>query len=232
MRLVSLAIASGMVALCIALATLASCNSILGIDRAMLVSYASSPRSVDDGGDPLTCENYCATMDQNCQGEYLEFLPGVCVPFCQKYLSTQPGQHYAYPADTPDSVDSLGCRLWHAHAAADEGPAVHCRHAGLLGSDKCGGPCEPFCRLVFSFCSDDEGVYPYDGGQQECESVCGDGTAYGYDRDAGDLVDNMLVQIESGNSLNCRLWHLETAFQKMQPNPHCYHTAAVSDTCR
>jgi len=232
MRVVSLAVALSTVALCFGIATLASCNAVLGIERATLLSDASSGASSgDDGGDPLTCENYCALMDNNCQGENLEYLPGVCLPFCQRYIRTQPGQHYVYPSDTPDSVDSLGCRLWHAHAAGDEGPDVHCRHAGLLGADKCGGPCEPFCRLDWSYCSDDEGIYPYDGGQPECQRVCGDGTAYTYDRDAGDLVDDTLAMIESGNTLNCRLWHLETAFQKMQPDPHCLHTAPISATC-
>lgn len=217
--------------LCAALAALPSCNSILGIDRATLETEAGTGGD-DAGSDPLTCENYCALMDNNCQGENLEYLPGVCIPLCQKYIRTQPGPHYVYPTDTPDPTDSLGCRLWHAHAAQDEGPATHCRHAGPLGADKCGGPCEPFCRLVWSFCSDDQGIFPYDGGQPECQAICGDGTAFSYNRDAGDLVDDMLNMLESGNTLNCRLWHLETAIQKNLPDPHCLHTAAVSETCR
>jgi hypothetical protein len=235
MKLAWLTIVSGTLSVGAGLATLTSCNAILGIERAQLESDASSEAGVagnDGGGDPLTCENYCALMDQNCQGENLEYLPGVCLTICQMYLRPQPGRHYDYPSETPEAMDSLGCRLWHAHAAQDEGPAIHCRHAGLLGTDQCGGPCEPFCRIVYTYCSDDNRIFPYDGGQRECEAVCGDGTAYRYARDAGDLVDDALNMIESGNTLNCRLWHIETAIQKNLPDPHCFHTAAVSDTCR
>lgn len=223
------------------LAALSSCNAILGIERASPEPDAASDSALaandagggDDGGaDPLTCENYCALMDKNCQGEYLEYLPGVCLQLCQAYIRPQPGRHYEYPSETPEPIDSLGCRLWHAHAAEDEGPSTHCRHAGPLAADQCGGPCEPFCRIVYSYCSDDHGINPYDGGQLECEAVCGDGTAFPYERDAGDLLDNTLTMIESGNTLNCRLWHLETAMQKALPDTHCPHTATVSETCR
>jgi hypothetical protein len=30
--------------------------------------------------------------------------------------------------------------------------------------------------------------------------------------------------IEFGNTLNCRLWHLETAVQLNDPQTHCPHT--------
>jgi hypothetical protein len=209
-------------------------------------SCIASSGSTSDGGnsDPLTCENYCLLMDMNCQGDNLEYRThDVCLDICDNYIRLQPSGHYAYPSDTPDGNDSLGCRLWHAHAAQED-PAMHCRNAGPLGGDYCGGPCGPFCQIVLSYCTVDHwvttgiiqerdgGVYPYEGGISECDWVCGTGDAFSYLRGAGDLVDPNGMMIQSGNTLNCRLWHLETAIEDSQPVPLCLHTAAVSATCR
>jgi hypothetical protein len=44
--------------------------------------------------------------------------------------------------------------------------------------------------------------------------------------DAGDTT------LESGNTLNCRLWHLETAYTSDEFGTfHCPHTRRVSSTC-
>jgi hypothetical protein len=216
------------------------CNTVLGIERAMLEpSEAGADANVvpgDDGGaatsdgaDPLTCTNYCAVMMQNCTGLQQEYLSNdVCMKMCG-YMAR--GQFYA-PANEPDSVDTLGCRLWHANTAAMH-PEVHCRHAGPLGSDLCGGPCEPFCSLDWHFCTDDNGVAVYDGQVTGCESVCtGDGGLPYVRGDSGDIVDPSGSMIEMGNTLNCRLWHLETAIDENLPMTHCPHTGAVSATCQ
>jgi hypothetical protein len=234
MTAASLSVAANALALCSAIATLASCNSILGIDRATLIDAGSEAGVAgDDGGDPLTCENYCAILDKACTGENLEYkTTQLCLDMCAQFFLPA-SQHYAYPDDPPppDAGDTLGCRLWHAHAAQDEDPAMHCRHAGLLGYEKCGGPCQPFCRIVHDFCYDQSPpADPYDGGVRECVGVCNDGP-FSYDLTRGDLRDTMM-EIDNGNTLNCRLWHLETAYQLMLPQMHCPHTGEVSATCR
>jgi hypothetical protein len=209
------------------IAALGACNTVLGIERATLLDGGSGESG---GSDPLTCANYCAVIMQNCSGTNPEYLSSdVCLAMC-RYLA--PGTFYPYPSVTPDNVDSLGCRLWHAHSAAAD-PKTHCRHAGPLGPDVCGGPCGPFCNLDWRFCADDNGIYPYDGGMSQCQTACTSSANFQYAKDdSGDLVDDKAAMIESGNTLNCRLWHLETAMELSKPDPHCYHTAQQSMTCQ
>ena len=213
------------------IATLDACNAVLGIERATLL--------VDEGGDaggigadstdPLTCSNYCTAIMQNCTGSNLEYLSNdVCLTMCG-YMTK--GQFYPQSTE-PDNVDSLGCRLWHANTAAMH-PETHCRHAGPLGSDLCGGPCNPFCSLDWHYCTDDKGIGVYEGQVMGCESVCSGDAGFDYVKDSGDLVDpSSGAMIEMGNTLNCRLWHLETAIDKNDPTTHCPHTGQQSMTCQ
>jgi len=218
----------------------AGCNGILGIERATLESDAGgSDADAGDGGadedapgvvapppDPLTCENYCTVIMQNCTDSNREYLsPAVCLKLCGYIIQTDlTNPYYPYPGPTPDNRDSLGCRLWHAHSAKND-PATHCRHAGPLGADQCGGPCEPFCNLDWRYCDDDNQIHVYAGQVTGCESVCDGGLPYD-EGDSGDLVDT------THNTLNCRLWHLETAIDEGDPTTHCPHTGEQSATCQ
>lgn len=231
-------------------APLLGCNSVLGIDSATLAVDASSdapPINVDS--DPLTCANYCKVVAQNCSGEFVEYLPSAtpgadgstdpCMVLCTNYLARNPGTYV--PPDGPEPQASAGqpgtlaCRLWHAHAAGStKHPEIHCRHAGPLGSELCGDPCASFCNLDFSYCVDDNGVPAYSS-QAQCQSVCLDtnggalsDAGFIYDQTVGDLVDDAGNQISGGNTLNCRLWHLETSIQEAMPTPHCWHTGYPS----
>ncbi len=224
------------------------CNSVLGIEQATLESPeagtdanpeagtdANPEAAIDAGSDPtggegpLTCDNYCSVMAQNCTGEYLEYLSNdVCMTLCG-YMTQ--GQFYPLENE-PDNVDTLSCRLWHAHSAAAH-PEVHCRHAGPLGADLCGGPCEPFCSLDWHYCTDDNGLTVYNGQVAGCEAVCAsDGGLPYVEGDSGDLVDPSGNMIVMGDTLNCRLWHLETAISIAMPMTHCPHTGPQSATCQ
>ena len=175
-------------------AALAGCNAVLGIDRPKLLAEAGPV------ADPLTCDNYCAVMAQNCQGQFNEYLLSpdggndVCKFVCEHFLAGLDGGDYPFflpdggMGEEPPSENSLGCRLWHAHAAGATGqPDVHCRHAGPLGALACGGvtadvPAQPadfaaFCGLDTTFCTlpnDDTFDYAipvYDGGAAACEAT-------------------------------------------------------------
>jgi hypothetical protein len=217
-------------AIFVAARVIAGCNSVLGIERATLEADAGGDAAgTVEGAASLTCSNYCAVMMQNCTGEYLEYLSNdVCMTMCM-YLPI--GQYYSLD-DEPDNVDTLGCRLWHAHSAALH-PEVHCRHAGPLGADLCGGPCGPFCSLDWNYCTDDNDIPVYDGQVTGCEGVCeSDGGLPYVEADSGDMVGPSGAMIETGDTLNCRLWHLETAISLDMPETHCPHTAEQSATCR
>jgi len=195
-----------------------ACNAVLGIDEA-------SPEPAGDGGtggtgdsggpEPLTCGHYCDVIMKNCTGANQEYLTrDICVSMCQVFdLGTI--------SDSAD--DTLGCRIWHADVAA-ESPAIHCRHAGPLGGQHCGDTCQAFCDLDTTYCSGAESAY--DGGLSACRGTC-PGYAYDIGPDAGDLTT------ESGDTLNCRLWHLETAYGSSAAAPiHCPHTGLDSATCQ
>jgi len=208
-----------------------SCNPILGIERATLGDGGTG----DAGADPLTCDNYCGLMAKNCSGQNLEYLSDdVCHRLCG-YLDK--GEFYP-PQSEPDHVDTLGCRLFYAAGAATE-PAAQCRRAGPLGSTSCGGPCRPFCNLEWRYCTDDNGFAIYPGQIAGCEGICngnvdagGDSGGYAYVLDGGDLVDPRGTMIETGDTLNCRMWHVEYGIVTNLPAVHCPHTAQVSTTCR
>ncbi len=230
-------------------APLLGCNAVLGIDSASLAPDASDDAPVVmTNDDPLTCANYCKVVSQNCTGEYAEYLPSEgdggatdpCMFLCTNYLIRNPGT-YAPPSGpepmaTSGQPATLACRLWHAHAAGSMPQSIHCRHAGPLGAEACGDPCAAFCSLDFSYCVDDNNVHTY-GSQQQCQAAClGVGApdaspeaGFVYDDTEGDLVDNSGAQINSGNTLNCRLWHLETSIQENMPSMHCWHTASPSE---
>jgi hypothetical protein len=224
-------------------ATLAGCNGVLGINAASLEDAGVGPAPMDT--DSLTCANYCNVITQNCAGEYEEYLPdvdggtGVCTTICG--LLNPGTAAYPYPGMDPPIEDTLACRLWHAHSAGEatpgSGPSVHCRHAGPLGSTLCGGPIEPFCNIDWRFCVDDNSVASYPSTtactQTLSAALAADGGFY-LSAGAGDVNDETGAGIESGNTLNCRLWHLETAIQEGDPKTHCPHTGypslAGSDT--
>jgi hypothetical protein len=210
---------------------LVACSAILGIERATLAD-AGSEAGVpgDSASDP--CAAYCAVVNANCNGpnqEYLSTDPvskiDVCMTMCP-YIAHPQGDIYPFPGPDPPKTDTLGCRLWHAEKAGMEHPEVHCRHAGPLGAEACGSdPCVVFCNLDLSYCAEHSNVPVYNGDPRVCQTICSGDAGFPYfGRDSGDLIDNGGKMIERGNTLNCRLWHMETAIQVNDPQTHCPHT--------
>jgi hypothetical protein len=196
---------------------LGACNALLGVGPATLgAEDATIPDAGVDAG-AFSCANYCSTIMANCTGNNAEYLStAICAQMCPVFdIGTTVG-------DTAD--DTLGCRLFHAMAATTPIAAdLHCRFAGPLGGDHCGDPREAFCALDTSYCVAPNPV-PYTGGQGGCQTatqpikyiVAG----------AGDLTS------EATNTLNCRLWHMETAYTSAAYGSiHCPHTELMSSTC-
>jgi hypothetical protein len=192
---------------------LVACNGLLGVGTASLES--------DDGGSggetsvaELSCANYCNVVMQNCTGSDAEYLSSaICNSMCPAF------EQGVVVADTAD--DTLGCRLFFANQAA-QAPDTACRIAGPLGGGHCGKtPCAPFCDQDLGYCTGMNVAY---SGAGACLTAC---QAYPYlTADAGDTTT------ESGNTLNCRLWHLETAYTSQSfANFHCAHTEQVSTMC-
>ncbi len=229
---------------CVAAAiALAGCNSLLGIDPAVLIAGDGGSVDSASGGDAyagaiapaydLTCDSYCNLIARVCTGsddggsdntEYLD--TDVCRSFCQNFEVTGESVTSASP---PSSNDTLNCRLWYLNLAVTmSDPHDNCPKAGPLGGQVCNGqgdPCSTFCRLDLAFCTGDAAAYPsYDECVADCEP---DGASPGFPYITGpDPDDTDLASGYGGEStLNCRIYHLEN-YVLSGDAIHCTHTSA------
>jgi hypothetical protein len=209
-----------------------ACNGVLGITEAhvdpTLAVDGATPNPGDDASndagadavvDPYTCDAYCTAIMETCTGVNQEYTTrDVCLAMCS---------HFELGAAGSDETnDSLACRVYHT-ASAKKDPDYHCRHGGPTGGGHCGEqPCNAFCSLTFALCNP-KGLFPFDGGEPECRTAC---KSFPYlTTDAGDLTLE-----ESSNTLNCRIYHLESAYavgNPIAPSEHCKHTGVISSTC-
>lgn len=192
----------------ISAASLSACNAVLGIDEA-LVDRSTDASTQQEAGLEIECNAYCSKVLKNCTGVNAEYTNmNVCLSFCRHFDVGRPGD---------ESGNSLACRVFHA-AATDRDPNTHCRHAGPLGGTHCGDVCSSFCLLTFAVCSSRP---PY-ASEAECRALCPT-FPYIATPDAGDLFE------EDGTSVNCRLWHLQSAVSA--PETHCSHTSLSNVHC-
>ena len=212
---------------------LLACNGLLGIG-------AASQEAEDGGGGEaaapeLSCEHYCDLMDTNCgwSSKYPEYLSkATCVQMCNVFDTGN--------VVSSDNTDTLGCRVFYAEKTAQD--PTNCRFAGLLGGGKCGAtPCVDFCAVDVQYCNSDAiQVFPYKN-VQDCQNHCqgvdggvdgGDGGIAGYPYLSPAAGSGELFNAESGNTLNCRTWHLNNAFGSKQLGLfHCPHTQPTPSPC-
>jgi hypothetical protein len=211
--------------------TVLGCNGILDIQAAQVdPTFVPDGGLVSDGGFPfdaadISCDHYCTIIQQACTGGFQEYLTKeVCVQMCPQFDIGIPGEQ---------ANNTLSCRQYHANAALSA-PQVHCHHAGPLGGQVCGpDPCAAFCLLDFGLCG--TVAYPSVGA---CQATCGGTVDAG--ADAESPTGYMFVPaagetaLTTGDSFNCRLYHLEAASNPATPMAsmiHCPHTAQQSDVC-
>lgn len=160
-----------------------------------------------DTGGALDCATYCATIMANCGGGNMQYSSEAsCLGACAAF---DPGT----AADT--SGNTLGCRTYHAGAAASD-PGLHCAHAGPSGGGgACGDYCPSFCAIATTIC-------PTEHPAATCEATCG----------MWDTTEPYDASDASGDSYACRLYHLTVAAtDAASAMMHCPHTLAVSTTC-
>jgi hypothetical protein len=110
------------------------------------------------------------------------------------------------------TVNSLACRQFHVDRAAEYAPP-HCPAAGPYGAGVCGARCDSFCALALAQCNGEAGVRPF-ATLADCMLACG---GFAFDASAGESPTGPA----SGNTLNCREYHLQNAFD--DPATHCAH---------
>jgi hypothetical protein len=157
----------------------------------------------------LTCDAYCTAIMANCTGGNLQFENNAqCLAVCATYPE-------GTLADTVDNT--LGCRLYHATAAAT-GAALHCPHAGPAGGGAtfCGTNCEGYCNIMLEVC---DAEY---ADANECLTTCEGFTNF-------ETTSYSYQSAQPGNTFECRLKHASNA---ATADSHCAHAGEnPTDIC-
>ena len=110
------------------------------------------------------------------------------------------------------SGNTVACRQRNAELASETGePAAHCPAAGPGGDGICGPDCLGFCTLLAEYCTQLMSFTV-----AECVQACVDVPV---------LAEPYNVNIQSGDSLQCRLYHVSAA--SLDPATHCVHAAGI-----
>jgi hypothetical protein len=201
--------------------TIAACGNVLGFESATLdpltaAGGAGPTGGAWEGGAPgelppfqdALCKSYCDTVLRACPsdagGKSFAVYDSrtTCERQCALFATGTPGD---------EAGNSIACRLTNARIA-DTFPgerATACPAAGPGGAGICGDNLESYCMLAIAIC----GAYDSVG---ECllDSV-----------HVPDLGGFDISQVE-GDSLQCRLYHLEAAL--VSPVTHCPHVLGAS----
>lgn len=171
-------------------------------------SSSTSTSSSSSGSAAVSCGDYCAAVMKNCTGATAQYgSEAECTAAC---TMLETAGKLGMPADT--SGDTVGCRLYHAGAAAMDA-ATHCAHAGPFGGGVCGDLCENFCTLATATCKTE---YP---DAATCATDC-----MGYAKDPAYSYQ------ATGNNYACRAYHLTAAVADAAT--HCEHTSKTSSICK
>jgi hypothetical protein len=203
-----------------------SFDGSIAVPDAEVVSDASA----NDAALPQTldCESYCETIQSACTGNFSQYdTLEECLSMCD---DMPPG------ALDDASGDSVGCRLYHAQNAMKQArPEVHCPHAGPTGGGVCGSRCEALCDRATKLCTDDRGYPEAYSSREDCMTICQqtDAGLGGYKVDAAKELP------ASGNTVNCRIYHLRNAYTRLSDTDkindsagvHCRHVGQISPTC-
>ena len=177
-------------------------TSTSGLDMSVAHDLAS--------GNAPTCATYCAKIEMNCtaSGDGGGNAQYADTATCTSYCMTAAGWPAGMIGDT--SGNTIGCRLYHAGAAAAD-PVTHCPHAGPTGGNVCGTWCEHYGQLMAKNCTGSNAVYD----AATCMTKCATIPTTGQPNDT------------TGNTIQCRIYHLGAAAG--DPVLHCPHAKTATD---
>ena len=171
------------------------------------------------GSGAPTCSAYCTAIMSNCTGINQQYSQ---LNRCQNACKAFP---VGASADT--SGNTLGCRQYHAGAAASA-PATHCVHAGPGGAGTCGADCDGYCQMTQLYCTTANQALVY-ADLPACKAHCamfGTTAKYSTSSDAG---------IDELKQVACLLYHAQEG--TTAPVDHCLGDLAkppdggISTTC-
>ncbi|HMV70145.1 MAG TPA: hypothetical protein PKA64_25110, partial [Myxococcota bacterium] len=136
-----------------------------------------------------TCAGWCSALAASCSADPTYGFPSeaACNAYCAAVM---------IPAgtDADTSGNTLGCRTYHAGAAAMDA-ATHCPHASASGGSVCGSLTENYCWMADHICTGDNAIT----WNTDCAT------------DAATYPTDGAVGATSGNSIQCRMYHLGAA---------------------
>jgi hypothetical protein len=154
-----------------------------------------------------------------CQAAYAQYASReACLGFCT-----------AIPLGKPGDTDthSVACRQYYAGSPAKTDAITYCRAAGPFGGGICGERCTTLCQLALATCPPDAGTTPYLS-QPECATAC---ATFSFREPSVDGGGEGPTGPTSGDTLNCRLFHLRGIVQGGGA-AGCSDVGAESAACR
>jgi hypothetical protein len=201
------------------------------ISKSKALTHCLHTQTVPKGADTFPCSDaeelsaddnctrYCEQVMGACQGEFALYTnTDECKAVC-KVL--EPGD----PGDTDENT--VRCRRYHSYNALDEGPSIHCTHAGPTGDGHCGADnCESYCTILSNACPTkfqaQYGADPAAGGRS-CRSSCA--ALKGASANSFQTFENgvrySVNPPPQGNNLLCRTYHAVTALAKAKDDLEC-----------
>jgi len=146
---------------------------------------------------------YCMDNTKFCNGTNTQYMTkDVCEQIAMKVKMPM-----GRSGDT--SVNSLECRKYHTGVAKNS-PIIHCPHGGPTGGDACGSWCEVYCQQYISTCNFLR--YDYFDNLTICNNLCNKF-----------MATTGMVGDKSGNTIQCRFYHLYAGIMYMDTKTHCLH---------
>jgi hypothetical protein len=168
-------------------------------------------------GPPPSCTKYCDLVMRSCTGENAQYASEQeCMAFCKVLPLGNAGEQ---------DTNSVACRQLYAGSPARTDAVKYCLAAGPFGGGVCDDRCTSFCQITLATCSPEAGAAPYPS-YADCRTVC---EAFAFRDGGADGGGEGIEGPTSGNTLNCRLYHLREAVAARQA---CADLGADSGACR
>jgi hypothetical protein len=169
--------------------------------------------SAGAGSGTSACAEYCNLVRASCAGTRLQYQNlEQCLTACEHFPAGNAG------AETGNSV---ACRLASAKRLSDAGGDLdaRCREAGPDGGDRCGTPCDAYCAVTTTTCTEEASPTYFFESIEVCLAACAalPNVPFVY----GDAT------VVRGNSVQCRLYHAVRATAR-DTAQHCVHALGVS----
>jgi hypothetical protein len=182
----------------------------------VLPSEAGAYDAATPQGPLPSCATYCNLVMGSCTGDFAQYASAAeCNELCAKLPTGDAGD---------DESNTVACRQYYAGTPAKTSPESYCVAAGPFGGMKCGERCPIFCELALGSCSPEAGVAPFDS-YSDCQQAC---SGFNY-KDGGTGGGDHPDGPATGDTLNCRLFHLRAA---VHDGSGCVDLGVDSGACR